>query len=120
MILIIAGMSVLFVVLAILNWGQTIGAGPTILIVGALFLIGYIGISYTQYLYDLRVYDACVSRRDRQIENFNFNTNLITVLGAEIEFDPKVYEELKNSILAPMPLSSCGTKPDFIYSGGDI
>jgi len=88
----------LFVGLAVRNWNRTIGAGPTILIVGGLIVSCYIPIKWNTYQQRLREYDTCAARVERAQETNKFNNVLI---GA-IETLPNT-EELISELRAATP-----------------
>lgn len=82
----------LFVLTAIKNWRRAIGAGPTILIVGALVVFGVWTYNYTTAHDEQRVrdnaehtatesYDVCLGKVDRSAGSRAYNLFLIGLLS---------------------------------------
>lgn len=114
MLMIIAVTAVIFTGLALMNWNRMIGAGPTILIVGSLFMIAFVGVSYSSYLYDLRTYDACVDRHYRLTDQYKFNNKIVDIVNREMNARQDIVIELSNAITLPFDISECGTEPTFL------
>jgi hypothetical protein len=85
---------VLFVVLAVKNWTRTIGAGPTILIIGAIVVSAYIPVKWSDYQQRLREYDVCVAKVERTTEINIFNMALIHIIAREWPERVDIVEEL--------------------------
>lgn len=80
-------------------------------------MIGFIGVAYSGYLYDLRSYDICVERHYSLTDQYDFNTTLVEVFEHEMDASLGVTTKLKSSIITPYPLSSCGAEPVFLTVG---
>lgn len=113
MILVAAFLTMLFVIGAIANWGRVIGAGPTILIVGSMFLFGFVGVAYVQHLYDLRQFEHCTDTYYHLDEQYFFNDRIVDIVERELDERPDIITELREAITVPDPLDVCGTKPKF-------
>lgn len=111
---IIAGiLTIIFAILAVTNWGRVIGAGPTILIIGSMFLFGFVGVAYVQHLYDLRQYEHCTDTFYHLEEQYVFNDRVVDVIEREVKDRPDIAQELRAVTTLPDDISSCGTKPEF-------
>ena len=109
-----------FGVLAVKNWRTSIGAGPTILIVGALLVSVYGTVKYNVYQTKLREYDACKARVDRSRENGKFQLTLVNVIIREFPSRPDIALELQEAMLTPLTLEGdCPGKPSFLSSFTD-
>jgi hypothetical protein len=113
-LIVIAVIVVLFGVLAWKNWRKTIGAGPTILIVGALALFAYWGFSYShaqdtreraRIQHDSLVadYTACAAKVDRSLGSREYNLALIAVIQREIPSRPDIAQELTEELNRDLP-----------------
>jgi glucan phosphoethanolaminetransferase (alkaline phosphatase superfamily) len=113
-LIILIVLAILFTVLAIRNWKRTIGAGPTILIIGTIVIMMLIPIKWTEYQQKLREYDACVARVERSQEVNKFNDVLINIIVRETgALD--IAEELKKATPAELTLEDyCPEEPTFI------
>lgn len=113
-IAILAILAAVFITLAVKNWRRTIGAGPTILIVGGLVLSGYIPIKWNTYQARLREFDVCASRVERSTETRKFNLILIAAIEAIPQTDQLV-SDLKDATPRELNLEvDCPAEPTFI------
>lgn len=104
-----------FTILAIKNWGKTIGAGPTILIVGAIVVSVFGAVKWADYQQQLREYDVCEARVERSQETYVFNNALVTIIERELPDEP-FGTELRDVMLLPLDESICQTEPSFLNS----
>lgn len=106
--------SLIFVAVAAKNWTKVIGAGPTILIVGALVLFGFWAYNYTSDQDDQRAVDtqqtnketdyaACVAKVDRSIGNRAYNLFVISLLQHELPGRPDLAEQLTTELDRDLP-----------------
>ena len=107
-------LSMVFVALAVRNWDREIGAGPTILIVGAIFVSAFGSVKYSDYQTNLRQFDVCVGRVERSIDNNRFNETLVNIIEREVSDSEVIVKELRDAMLPPLELSSCGPQPTFV------
>lgn len=107
----------IFVVLAVKNWRMSIGAGPTILIVGVIVVSVYGALKYSDYQSALREYDSCDSRVTRSQEGSVFNQTLIGIIDREFPTRGDISAELQAVVLQPLDLfATCGRQPTFLES----
>lgn len=106
-ILVVMIILTVFVIMAIRHWDQKIGAGPTILIIGFLFLTGFVSTSYIKYNNELAIYNRCVDRQVYLAEQYIFNENLIIALGHTANMDEAKVKELRNLLIEPEGLHNC-------------
>ena len=111
MLMILVGV---FVILAIRNWRTAIGAGPTILIVGAIIVSVFGAVKYNSYQTQLREYDYCRGRVERSEEAYVFNNALVTLIERELTTEP-FGQELRTVMVAPLTMDSCPKEPEFFY-----
>jgi len=109
---------IVFVILAIKNWRKVIGAGPTVLTVGAIFIIALIGFQFDAYINASRTYDACVERVERSVASRDFNQTLVDIVKKEVADRPDIADKLQHAMLPALKLSSCGHSPNFINASG--
>lgn len=111
---------VAFVGLAIKNWKTSIGAGPTILIVGAIVISVYGAIKWADYQQQLREYDVCAARVDRSIDTARFNNTLVNIIVRELPGREDIGKELRAVLLPALSLENdCTSEPTFLsnFSG---
>lgn len=101
-----------FVTLAARHWGKTIGAGPTILIVGAIVVSVFGAVKWADYQQQLRDFDVCEARVERSEESYVFNNALVTIIERELPTETFA-DELREKMVLPTPLSSCPAEPNF-------
>lgn len=101
-----------FIILAIKNWGKEIGAGPTILIVGAIIVSAFWAVKYDSYRTQLREYDYCRGRVERSEESYLFNNALVTIIERELPQEPFA-TELRSVMVMPLTMETCGDEPVF-------
>lgn len=102
-----------FAILAAKNWRKTIGAGPTILIVGAIIVSLYGAVKWSDYLQHLRVYDSCVGRAERSQDVNVFDRALVAIIEREFEDQSAIVDELREFLVEPIEISSCGAEPSY-------
>jgi len=104
-----------FVFLAVKNWKTTIGAGPTILIIGAIVVSAYVPLKWNEYQQMIREYDVCAARVERSIDTNRFNATLIAIIIREYPNREDIAEELRDVSLPPLSLEiDCPPEPQFI------
>lgn len=107
----------IFALLAAKNWKTSIGAGPTILIVGAIVVSVFGAVKYSDYQSALREYDICADRVTRSQETGVFNRTLIEIIAREFPSRPDIADELYEVLLLPLELkTTCAPKPTFFES----
>lgn len=111
-LIVLVGLIVLFVILAMKNWRTTIGAGPTILIVGAIVVSVFGAVKWADYQSEVREYDVCRERVERSQDGGVFNRTLITIIERELP-DEGIGKELRDVMLEPLEIKSCGEEPRF-------
>lgn len=108
---------VIFIILAIKNWKTSIGAGPTILIVGAIVVSVYGAVKWGDYQQRLREYDVCSGRVERSVDTFAFNNTLVEIIAREIPGRQDIEEELRAVMVKPLSLAlDCPKEPTFLTS----
>lgn len=104
----------IFVALATRHWKTTIGAGPTILIVGAIVISAYWVFKWADYQQRQREYDVCFARVERAQEIGVFNTTLVNIILREFPDRQDIGEELRAVMVEPQTLEKdCPTEPTF-------
>lgn len=104
---------VIFGYLALRHWKTTIGAGPTILIIGAIVISAFGASKWVDYQQRLREFDQCVGRVDRSLVSSVFNSTLVNVIVREIPDRPDIAEELRSVLPEPLTLADCPAEPTF-------
>lgn len=102
-----------FSILAMKNWSTSIGAGPTILIVGAIVLSVFGAVKWADFQQKIREYDTCVQRVERSSEAYLFNNTLVIIIEREIP-DGTIGRELREVLLDPLTLNDCPPEPSFL------
>lgn len=59
----------------------------------------------------LREYDLCVIRVERSVDSYNFNNELVTVIEEEYPRRSDISKRLRDKIVKPLTLRTCGTEP---------
>lgn len=102
-----------FGILAVKHWKRTIGAGPTILIVGAIVVSLFGALKWATYQEAARDYDTCEVRVERTVDAYNFNKALVDTITAE---DPSTRVNLYAIMVPPMTMDECPPEPTFFKS----
>lgn len=100
------------VYLAARNWTKTVGAGPTIVVVGMVLIVAFGALKLDTYRGLLREYDVCAGRVDRSVVNGNFNETLVTIIERELPDSP-FGQELRAAMPEPLSLDDCPAEPTF-------
>lgn len=109
-------MATLFICLSVLYWKHSIGAGPTILLLGVLFLYSFLGIEYSLYQTDLRKYDLCKDRIELHNTTIKFYQSITPFFEAHQELNTPQFQDLKTELSKPPKNIECGTEPQFLFS----
>lgn len=104
-----------FAVLAKKNWKHSIGAGPTILIVGAIVISVYAAVMWADYQQKLREYDVCAARVERSGDTAIFNNTLVNIIIRELPDRGDISSELRAVMVESLSLEvNCPTEPTFM------
>jgi hypothetical protein len=93
--------------MAIRNWDHQIGAGPTILIIGFLFLMGYMSLSYIKYSGEQAGYHRCIDRQTHLTEQYMFNENLLIALEIGGSLSDESLDKMRSVLVEPKGLGVC-------------
>lgn len=97
-ILVTAGVLVIFGTLAARNWKATIGAGPTILIVGALLILGIWNVKLSID----RDADICHILEKRSAKTVSFDKTIIDIIDTEIPNRQDIVTRLTAALNTPL------------------
>ena len=97
---------------------MSIGAGPTILIIGLIIVSLFGAVKYSDYQQRIREYDVCAAKVDRSVDFYEFNNILVEQVERELPGSQSAIE-LRAALLPPLSMDDCPPPPTFFNAGDE-